>query len=266
ARKAQQLVRRARRSLERAAPPFGEDLHDTRTALKRARALLQLVPKGKKPREQLGKLGRRVGQVRDAGVAVVTFDRVVKSEGLRMTPALRTVRAHLVERRDGIENDPGTVRALAKAERSLERHGRALKKLEAPAWTTVKRGCKASYRNAQRAMVAAYESGSDEAFHDWRKALKQHLYQLKGLKLGSGAEGEQRLVGLDQLGEVLGEAQDLAVFESILRAQGRCFSSPRDPARLCELLQRRRTQLRNRVRAQAEELFAERPAAYAAGL
>ncbi|HEY0710418.1 MAG TPA: CHAD domain-containing protein, partial [Polyangia bacterium] len=267
-RRAARLVRRAHRSLAGAAAPFGEDLHTTRTALKRARALLQLVADGKKPRNHLGALARRIGPVRDAGIAVVTFDRIIKSEGLRMTGALETVRQRLVQRRDELEADPKTDCVLAKVERALQREARALKRggVKRPKWPTVKRGCKASYREARRALACAYREGSDAAFHDLRKAVKRHLYQLKELRLPVEAEAAQRLDGLDQVGETLGEAQDLAMFEATLQNEAACFSNEADCRRLCRLLQRRRTQLRGRVRALAHTLFADRPAVYAASL
>jgi hypothetical protein len=269
-RKSRRLVRRARRLLAGAAVPFGEDLHQTRTALKRARALLQLVPGGKRHRDRLGALGRRIGHVRDVGVAVVTFDRVAKSEGLRMTRALQMVRAHLVDRRERLETDPRTARTLAKAERALARRAREMKdaRLDQPNWRTIKRRCKSTYRDARRGMVFAYQSGqreADVAFHEWRKAVKRHLYQLKGLAL-SHEGNAQRVADLDHLGEVLGEAQDLAMFEATLREEFVAFPNPREPQRLYQLLGRRRTQLRDRVRPLAETLFAARPADFVARL
>lgn len=260
------LIRRARKALAGAAAPFGEDLHQTRTALKKARALLQLIPRGKKMRDQLGDVSRVIGSVRDAGVAVVTFDRVVQSAGLPMTPPLQKVRDRLVQRRTEIESNPDTVVELHRAERALAQQERRTKQgaLGAPTWRDVKGGCKASYRKARRTMAVAYRRGTDSAFHDWRKAVKRHTYQLKGLRIEAGAgKSGVRQRDLERLGDVLGEAQDLAMFEATLRAERACFGRKGDCQRLLSQMQRQRRQLRKEAQPLGDQLFGERPAQFA---
>ena len=262
-RQVRRLVRRARKSLVGAAAPFGEDLHQTRTALKRARALLELIPGAKKMRSRVGDVSREVGRLRDAGVAVATFDRVVQSARLRVTPSLRLVRETLERRRTELEAAAGTEAELERAQRTLKREARRIAQgaLEEPSWREVKQGYKASYRAARKEMGTAYRRGTDEAFHDLRKAVKLHAYQLKGLQLTTSAgEPGSRQNDLERLGDVLGEAQDLAMFEATLSAERACFGGKDDCRRLLQTMRRRRADLRKQARPLAKSLFRERPA------
>jgi CHAD domain-containing protein len=264
-RKAQQLVRRARRCLKGAVPPFGEELHQARTALKRARALLQMVPGGRKHRRRLRDVARRIAHLRDAGVAITTFDEVVKSTDLQMTPTLKEIRARLVKRRASLEADPRTKRTMEAAHRALGRRARQLKQstVDDPGWAQVRNEVVSSYQKARRRMAIAWRSGADGDFHEWRKAVKRHAYQMRALDSGELRRAGMRMRELDRLGDLLGDAQDMAVFEEMLRGEATtAFSHDRECKRLCQQLRRRRFELRRRARPLAQTLFAERPAEY----
>lgn len=262
-RQARKQLRRALKAVKSAAPPFDEDVHQARTALKNVRALLKLMRRGDKTRERLAKVARRVGRLRDAGVVIVTFDRVVRAARIDKTPSLDAVRARLEARRAALQTDPQTLADLAKAKKTLKQvKRRAERLLDTPTWPVVVDGLEASYKKARNAMAAAYRQGTDAAFHRWRKAVKSHAYQLRALH-SDGGKRRGRQVDLDRLGDILGEAQDLAMFEETVRAERSCFDDQEDCRRLLHLLFRRRQLLRQDVRPLAENLFSERPRAFA---
>jgi hypothetical protein len=111
-------------------------------------------------------------------------------------------------------------------------------------------------------MAAAYHKNTEIAFHSWRKAVKQHAYQLKTLAAGS-KNRRGRQIDLDRLGDVLGEGQDLAMFEQTLHGEQSCFEDQNECQRMLALMQHRRRQLRTEVRPLGEQLFTERPRAFA---
>jgi CHAD domain-containing protein len=257
---ARRQLQRALKAVQAAAPPFGEDVHQARTALKRVRALLKLMRRGGKTRKRLADVARRVGNLRDADVIVTTFDRVMKTSGLPMTPALTDVRERLEAKRAALETDPRTAADLKEAQQILRRVKRRTKSRlhNRPSWPVIARGLVGSYRKARRALTAAYRKNTDAAFHGWRKAVKQHAYQLRALEAG-GKSSRGRRTDLERLGDVLGEAQDLAMFEQTLQGERSCFPDENEYQRMLALMHHRRRQLRNEVRPLGEQLFSERP-------
>jgi hypothetical protein len=253
-------LRRAHKAIKVAAPPFGEDVHRARTALKKARALLRLLPGEKNTRRRLAKVTRRVGALRDAGVLIATFDRVVGAAPLALTPALQKVRALLVSRRAALESSAATEAQLRRGRHTLRaiRRAKRARGLPVPRWSALVDGLARSYRAARRAKRVAYTTGEDRAFHTWRKAIKVHGYQLRVLT-AAGLETTSRLAVLERVGDVLGEAQDLAVFEATLGAQRDCFEDQRDCDALLKEMRRRRIELRQAIRGMADGLFEEKP-------
>jgi CHAD domain-containing protein len=236
---------KAIQAVESPASPLADRVHDVRTALKKSRALLQLVRpllgrRARKEQRRLAAIARRVADLRDAGVLVETFDRLATTFQEQLTP-LQAVRARLEDRRARLEQRPDTLR-------SLRRTGRALARVR-------------RYRKARRAMADAYEQESSLAFHAWRKAVKAHAFQVELLARLCPAYTEGRRDPLAHLGEALGEDHDLVLFEETVRAERGCFDDQSDCERLLALVSVRRRELRLQARLLGERLFAERPSA-----
>jgi hypothetical protein len=71
-------------------------------------------------------------------------------------------------------------------------------------------GLEASWRSARRAMNRALDAPTADALHQWRKRLKDHWYHAR-LMAPVWPEMMQHHVALaDLLGEMLGDARDLA--------------------------------------------------------
>jgi CHAD domain-containing protein len=247
-----------------AARRDGDGIHDARTALKKARALLRLVEPeaGRSARaayDELRDVGRKLSPVRDAAVLVATFDRVRRLAGHRRDPDLTEARAALEkllhEREAGFRaaDRRAAVALLARARREVDRCVP-----DDDRWSTLGRGLVDVYRRGRRRMRAAYAEDTSTAFHAWRRVVKSHRYQMQALEpLWPTEIGAQRQ-DLEKLGDLLGEEHDLAVLADALRDERTCFADSDVCNHFLATLERRQSELRSLARPLGERLFAEK--------
>ena len=252
------LLQRAIAAADDDARPLAARVHQLRTTLKKAKALLRLAgpllgKRGRRQRKKLAAVARRVGSVRDAAVVVETFDRLVRRGGRAATDLRKRLSAR---RREG-EQSPETARELRRASQALRSSRRRAKGLlhrgdERHALAT---GFTDEYRRARTAMNRARRRDTPEAFHDWRKTVKTHAYHVELLARAGMKELRPRAAPLGALGETLGAAHDLTLLEASLRADG-----PPHRALLAKLQARRRA-LDAEALALGRRLFGEPPVA-----
>jgi hypothetical protein len=263
----------------RAGEPPERVVHETRKALKQARALVRLQ------RDSLGEerfarenaalrdIGRRLAGARDAEVVVETLQAVVKRGPKRLarSPALAELRARLeAERqRTGAGASEG---ARAQTEALHELHAA---RLRVSLWTpgtpdrrTARTGLKRIYRQAQRRgrrARKARKTQSSEALHQWRKRTKDLRYATEMLdRFAHSKQPRKRLRSVarraDRLGETLGEEHDLMLLAEQLRAHRRCFKGEKATRRGLErAIAHRRRRLRKRAWRQQERLYRRAP-------
>ncbi len=234
-------------------------VHGARKATKRVRALLRLVRAGlAAPRFRAANLGLRdaargLAAARDAVVALATFDDLVPIPGDELAP----VRAALLAAADASGTAGVGPELLARAADALDRvHAKLSEGLAGRAltWDHLEAGLWDSYAEGRRAMRAAFDNPDDEAFHAWRKRVKDLWYQtqlLNGLCEPVLAAQERLLA---DLGDRLGDDHDLAV----LAAQPPAVGLPA----LAEILAARRRTLRRDAWRLGQQIYAERPRAF----
>lgn len=248
----------------RAALREPSGVHEARTALKKARALIRLVaPEVGGPAhvayDELRALGRKLSLVRDAEVLLATFERVRRATARPRDPELAAARqaleALLRKRETGLRAADRRA-AAAKLARTRDEVARW-----APAsdrWPALRRGLVDGYRRSRRRMRAAYAEETSAAFHAWRRAVKSHRYQIQALEPLWPAElGAQRR-GLEKLGDLLGEEHDLAVLADALREERTCFADGDTCNHFMATVERRQRELRALARPLGERLFAEK--------
>ncbi|MBC8038637.1 MAG: CHAD domain-containing protein [Rhizobiales bacterium] len=125
------------------------------------------------------------------------------------------------------------------------------------------RGLTDAYGRARRKLLEGLSSGGIATLHEARKSVIHHLHQLEMLKpLWPGMirmwAGE-----LLKLREALGDLNDLDELEALAIGQGPRFSSDAARDHVLQAIAARRANLVNRVRGQADHLFAEKPKAFA---
>jgi CHAD domain-containing protein len=115
------------------------------------------------------------------------------------------------------------------------------------------------YRRGRRAMRQAYHDGSAESFHEWRKRVKYLRYQLESLEpiwpelIGAHAGR------LDDLGELLGDHNDLAVLRQIVLNDDAATADQRERTLLLVLIHRASLELQYEARTLGSTLYTEAP-------
>lgn len=220
------LVGQARRDLARdPADPRG--LHLLRIALKRMRSLWRLAMafhSGDEPRIARARLGRAARRLAAARNREVTAGLLREFLGTGSLSPGASPRAHPPRAAAG--QAAGLLEASLSAFLAFQpRRGGSRPWRHALA---------KAYRRA-RARMPGSESDGDEAFHAWRKAVKDLLYGLEGWPGPRRKRLQGLLAKLEALQQGLGRAQDLSLAEAGLeelsgkeeRKAGKGRSSPR---------------------------------------
>jgi hypothetical protein len=127
-------------------------------------------------------------------------------------------------------------------------------------------GIRRVYRRGRRGMRRAYDEGTTEAFHEWRKRVKYLRYQMEALvpiwpkMIGAHASS------LDGLGELLGDEHDLSVLFDIVRDNDAATADERERTLLLALIYRRRLEFHWMARPLGKSLYAEKPDQFVARL
>ena len=198
-------------------------VHESRKALRRARAVLAMVagalPKSehRAVRAALQGARRSLSTVRDHAVAPGALGSLTLGDGEREI-AKRV-----------LDNAAEAIPAAAEIKQLLgEAAARAAAQAEALAaalppglaWDVVTAGIARTYRAARRARTKAKHSRP--AFHTWRRRSKELLYQLDFLADHAGARTLAIRADLDEITDRLGPAVDLLMLREFVQtyAQG----------------------------------------------
>jgi hypothetical protein len=245
--------------------PPQRTIHETRKALKRARALVRLQRSALGPKRfertnaALRRAGRRLATARDAEVLVDALDAVVERHPKRLarSPGVTRLRAQLLTERE---------QAQAHTRHGAQVRGVVLQELHAarldlerwqPAQSdrrTTRLGLTAIYRQGRKRRRRARRAHSSAALHDWRKRAKDLRYVAEALGLRKLAKRA------DRLGETIGEEHDLWLLARYLRRHRSCFKGEEAARKeLFRQIQRRRKRLRKRAFKLGRELYREPP-------
>lgn len=252
-------------------PDIHEAVHLFRKHCKRMRALLRLV------RPLLGETfafenawyrdaARGFAACRDAEALLETLKKFEAREaGLATNSEFQRIRHILEGQRDQAlrQEDVDLSARLAKQVEDLK-HAQARIvdwRLTSSREADLRAGFVGSYRRGKAAFRAAKRERSNEAYHEWRKRVKDLGHQLHLLEgLWKPVIHVYRLEA-EVLGELLGDDHDLAVLELLLETwkresrveirfsdwQGRCAD--------------RRRELQHLAERQGQRLFSEKPGA-----
>jgi CHAD domain-containing protein len=250
--------------LPRGRQPEDAAIHDARKRIKRARAALRLVrePLGdrryRQENRRLRDAARPLGSVRNARMALTTFDRL--AAGSRRSRALAAVREALVSRALRLRGRILTRgKALEPTRRSLEsvRRHAAHWRLGHRSWKALGDGVERVYRAGFSQLAEGSRHFSDEDLHELRKQAMYLRQQLEILEPIAPATLRRLARTAHQLADCLGEDHDLAMLNAQLRrSRGDARRSLRP---LLGLLGRERAKRRGRALALARRLYREEP-------
>ena len=205
----------------RRSDDIGTAVHEARKHLKKSRAAIRLV------RDDLGANVRRdenaalrdaqarLSGARDAEVLLETLAQLQGSSNGRLSaPAAAALRGALRKRRDAARRQAHDERAEAIADLEAARVRVASWPLSEEDFTTAAKGLRRIYRDGRRAQRAATATVAPEAWHEWRKRVKDLWYAARILRSAAPVELGAIVDEADALGQLLGDHNDLAVLRA----------------------------------------------------
>lgn len=200
----------------------GDAVHEARKALKKLRALLQLVEmefgraRLKREKARFRDTARLLAPVRDAQVQVKTLHALLhggKFASEEFSQVHRDLQA--VADREIHQAGPAMRRAVEILNQAREAVRRwPLADLE---WKPIQREIRRSYRKGRKALRSYRRKPTPETFHTWRKHLKETWYHLRIVRDFLPATAKQ-IDALEELGELAGNAHDLTILRETLAA------------------------------------------------
>lgn len=259
----------AREQIERAQSQLREvgdqaiAVHETRKSLKRLRALLRLIRPAigedtfKQENDQLRQIGRSLSGARDRHVLIETVNKLEAASGLGRKGLADTLRKSLLAANGA--GAPLDSAAMKQAQSRLTETKKRLARLRiaGSGFDIVGPGLEACYRKARRAFRTAYDEGTDEAFHEWRKGTQHQWRQMTLLSrawpgyLGARAS-EARI-----LSQALGDDHDLAMLVAFVRSDAAAGITAEQAGAIEKAVRQRQRTLRDMAKPRGARLFAE---------
>jgi CHAD domain-containing protein len=232
-------------------------VHAVRKRCKRVRATLRLLreqnPEFCRAESRVARdLGRSLARLRDAEVLQKTFEKLATD--WRGEESLARLRGELpTAGADDVDAALRRVKAISRAARgrlAAAHPGRGV------TFGAVESALQGSYRRGRAAMERCRVAGPEEAFHEWRKRVKDLGYQAQIVRriwppVLRGWQAE-----LEGLGEILGDDHDLAGLQDVTADRG--YDSREWRERLDERMRELRTEALKRGRC----LFGEKPGSF----
>ena len=198
---------------------LGPRVHAMRKTVKKLRGLLRLVqpvfPHAKAENAVLRDAGRVLSGLRDAAVQLATIERL--TEGIPKDRRARLLAPFQDEaRQHDAQAAPQSLPAFA-AMASLRDRSENWR-LRRDGWNALEPGLATTWTAARKALKAARHDPEPDNLHEWRKRVKDHWYQARLLRPLWPHLMDPHIVAADELGEVLGQVNDLAVLRERLEA------------------------------------------------
>lgn len=264
-----------------------EAIHDARKRLKKSRSLLRLVRKSlgkgtyKQEKNCLRDIGRELAIARSGEAYQETLEQLLNQyDHMLDATAFADLQASLVAFHnrqlrafiDEAEPLVSVVFALKDSRTRLQDL-----QLAETGWEALRKNLKRNYRQGRERFAGAYEAGSDRAFHEWRKRVKDLWYDLRLLKVIWPEVMTAFEAEVHQLSKYLGDDHDIAELRQFLQgadAQGKVSSARESQeaavitvkdsqiSMLLPLMAERQHALRQQAKVLGDRLYAEPPDAF----
>jgi CHAD domain-containing protein len=249
-----------------------ERVHEARKGLKKARATLRLLRPvlGRRvfTRENttLRDAARPLSGIRDGKALLDSLDLVMRRFGgvARAVPTDGIRRALQRERtRARQEARKGTTLLATQRDSLHKAHERAARwAVGDHGWSVVGAGVARVYSSGRKALARAEKDRTPANLHEWRKQVKYLWHQLEALQpLWPGLVGELADQA-HQLCDYLGDDHDLSLLRSRVLYNKAAFAEATSRGALLALIDRLRTELRDKAMVLGRRLYEEKPAAF----
>ncbi|HWD98894.1 MAG TPA: CHAD domain-containing protein [Bryobacteraceae bacterium] len=245
--------------------PGGPDeaIHEARKSIKKIRAVLRLVQPElgaiyDKENTALGTVAADLSEIRDAAAILETFDTLPGSD------EFGPVRHALAERKkqtDASKDRDAVIQEAALGLRKLEKRIKTWP-LKTGGFGALAPGLELRYRRGRRAMKAAGNEQTPECFHEWRKRVKDHWYQVRLIESLWTDEMQARERSLKELETWLGDDHNLFVMRSLIAGEPAAFGEPAMVDALLDLIDKRQNELRRNSLSLGARLYDDKPKAF----
>jgi CHAD domain-containing protein len=254
---------------ERSSAGPAEAVHEARKGVKKTRAVLRLFQKqlGDDYQDLNGRLrtvGHQLSSLRDVDATAEMLkclrDRYAK---LITGAAFRAVDRGLLARKRRTLSRLHPNRLLAVVARELEQCRKSIPTLirRVARSRTMRGGITRGYRRARKAMTEVRTHPGDLLFHQWRRRVKDHWYQMRLLE-GVNRRAHARVRQLKRLETWLGDDHNLVLLrDTILEAPTR-FGDEQTTAVVLGCVSKYQVTLRRRALKGGHRLFARTPATF----
>jgi len=248
-------------------------IHDTRKRLKKSRSVLRLVRKSldketyQREKNSLRDAGRLLAPVRDSEVYPETLNNLLEQKAnLLDMNAFADVQSFLLDyhgtqlRKITSKDEPVTEVRL-----TLKNSADRLKvlTLNETGWESIRKNLMRIYRQGKERFETAYQECSNQAFHEWRKRVKDLWYDTRLLRttwspVMNAFESEAHL-----LSKYLGDDHDMAELrEFLLNCQDDGIKRDSYLKMLLPLMEQYQDSLRRRAHTLGQRIYAETPNAF----
>lgn len=239
-------------------------IHDARRCLKRLRALLRLLRPAladtiyRRESNRIAGIGRLLANARDQHVMQQTLAKMESSSDIFP----RSVSLKLAKRMangSGTKSARGGAQERKQALEGLDQARKFFARLERRQveFEHIAEGVERSYRRARRTFRDAYATPTDEAFHEWRKAVQQHWRHMQLISRAwpnvlGGRAGEAK-----ELSRLLGDDHDIHVLLAFAADRGAAVLDADELAALTATGRAMQDDLRALAKPRGTRLFAE---------
>lgn len=244
-----------------------EAIHMARTSIKKVRAILQLAsPVMPRPlrddlQEHLRRASSRMAQLRDSEVQLQTLDLLLV-ESHRAPDQFASLRGGLADvAKQRRIND---VRQIPRVIASLEhvRKGVPEWPLDALGGKDLRRRIRRTYRRGRTTLDLCTATRDPDAFHIWRKLVKQLWYQLRITSPYWPGKAEDLIAATGKIGNLAGTERDHTLLALTLAAGPKSQESKLLQERIGKIL----PGLRKEALVEGETFYSPKPKAFVAEL
>jgi len=239
-------------------------VHEARKALKKLRALLQLVAPefGRKAflaeKQHFQDAARLLAPLRDADAQVRALDGLIQNGGLEPEDFAQ-MRKPLTAATDRLARAAGRPKHRAAELLRLAR-GRVRRwPLDEMEWSRLAKEIRRTYRKGRKALALHQREQTLETFHAWRKRAKELWYHLRIAQALLPESVAERIALCGEIGELAGSARDLALLHTTLLAQ----KDGVERALLIGEIEVRLPELQQAALERGTRLYAEKPRVFA---
>ena len=247
-----------------------EAIHEVRKHCKKIRGVLKLVRPQFEETYQLENAWFRdtakgLAELRDTEAIIETYDSLLDQFSDQIDRrAFAPIRRALTLRQKKIIESVDLNQTLKKLRARLGTAARRESnwKLRIEEFEGIEGGLLATYRQARKTMVLAYEEPTAANFHEWRKQAKYHDFHMRLLRGLWKPVMRSVSKETDDLSDLLGDDHNLYVLHKTLLKSPKQYGKKRDIQVLLGLIDRRSAELRVEANTVGTRIFAEKPNAF----